>query len=416
MFASEAKALFAHPRIEPKLDLTSFYHYLSFRAVPAPRSLFEGIEKLGAGELMVVDVATGRGQRRVWWDPLTEAAPAPATREAAVDRLDELMGSSMDMRLESDVPVGVFLSGGVDSGLLLKMAADRKGSLDTFTVHYPGHDKYNEHHDAATLAKACGARHHEVPIHGGEYAASMATVAYHQDEPIAAPVCTPVYMLAQAARNAGVPVVLAGEGSDEIFIGYENWIRFRRLMQIDRLLPDLPGRLLRKVGHAALSASLSPLATHPEVLRRSKAGQPLFWSGAMDFGEDAKRRLLGPAVPTAGLDTYEAVIGPVWERYREARPAKRHGWLDDLRGPAVPPAGADAAADGQDGDGPLGRGPRTDPRSQAGRVPNGLAAPVARLARLGDQADVQGGRSATLAARVRLPQEARLPGAGQGVA
>jgi len=334
LFASEAKALLRHPHVTARLDQESFVHYLSFRAVPAPRTLFEGIECLGPGELLDIDLNSGARHRRTWWDPLERAATPPSTLSAAHERLEELLHQSFDLRLVADVPVGLFLSGGVDSAYLLRLLAQRDAAPETFTVVYPGHGDYNEGDDAARLAREAGARHHEVQLDEDSYDAALLDVVWHQDEPIAAPVCTSVYYLAREARRAGVPVVLAGEGSDELFIGYRNWLRMRDAQRWDSRLPDLPGRLLRRGASYLASARLPWLSPHAEVLRRSAAGQPLFWAGAMDFGERAKARLLGPAVRGVRPSTFDAVVRPLRAAF-EARGDARDltAWMTyvDLR-------------------------------------------------------------------------------------
>ena len=325
LFASESKALFAHPAVTARLDHESFRHYLSFRAVPAPRTLFEGVECLGPGERVEFDLERGRLARRTWWDPLERAATPPPTREAAEERLAELLEDSLEHRLVSDVPVGLFLSGGVDSAYLLQLMAERRRGVHTFTVSYPGHERHDEGAEATRLATEAGCIHTPVPLDQDAYGAALATVAYHQDEPIAAPVCASVYFLSRAAREHGIPVVLTGEGSDELFVGYRSWLRLRDAERWNRLLPDLPGRLVRR-GAAALGGLCLPwLSPYPELLRRAAAGQPLFWSGSTDFGERAKERLLGAAVQR-GESTFDAVVAPLRRRFLE------HGSADDLTG------------------------------------------------------------------------------------
>lgn len=325
-FASESKALFALPGIEARLDTDSFRHYLSFRAVPAPRTLFAGVECLGAGERIEVDLERRSLRRLLWWDPMANAADPPASEDEARERLEALLEDSARLRGLADVPVGLFLSGGVDSAYLLQLMAEGREGLDSFTVTYPGHAQYDEGREAARLAGAARARHHEVPLDAEAYASALADVAYHQDEPIAAPVCTSVYFLAKAAREAEVPVVLAGEGSDELFIGYRNWLRVRDAERWNRRLPDVPGRLLRRGAAAVGQACLPWLSPYAELLRRAAADQPLFWSGSTDFGERAKRRLLAPALELDLNDTYEEVVAPLRADYLE------RGRADDLTG------------------------------------------------------------------------------------
>lgn len=333
LFASEAKALFAHPAARPTLDREHFFHYLSFRSLPAPHSLFDGVEKLPAGWRAEYRLSDGRLTRARWWDPLAGGGEGvPASRAAAVDRLESLLEESFALRMEADVPVGLFLSGGLDSGYLMKLLGERGPGAAAFTVRYPGHERYNEDDDARRLAAEAGADYHDVPIDDEAFVQALAAVAYHQDEPIAAPVCTSVYFLSRAAREAGVPVILTGEGSDELFAGYDNWLGLRDLMRWDRRLPDLPGRPLRRAAAGLFGALRSPWDSHREILDRAALGQPLSWGGALDFGERAKRRLVGPEVPSAGLDTYEAMIAPQWQEWTAARghgdPTGWMSWMD----------------------------------------------------------------------------------------
>lgn len=333
-FASEAKALFAHPALDARLDHRSFRHYLSFRAVPAPATLFEGVRQLGAGELLELDLASGALRQRRWWDVLDSAQSPPPTEAAAHDRLEELLGASVDLRSTADVPVGLFLSGGVDSAYLLECLAERRERPSTFTLTYPDQAEYDEGAQALSRARAARADHHEVALDSTDYGQALARVAWHQDEPIAAPVCTSVYMLSRAARRANVPVILAGEGADELFVGYRSWIRLRDAERLNQRVPELPGRLLRRGAHAVCSPFLSWLAPEREVLRRAARGEPLFQGGALDFGEAAKAQLIGPAVGARDADTYAEVIAPLRADFVARRDAEDlTAWMSyvDLR-------------------------------------------------------------------------------------
>lgn len=336
LFASEAKALFQHPELEGVLDLTAFSQYLTFRFVPAPRSLFSGVEKVGAGQIWRIALDTGRESRWSYWNPLEVPVRDRMGQAEALDTLEALLSSSIRHRLEADVPVGFFLSGGVDSSLLLKTAGDSGASgLHSYTIAYPGFEEYDETRAARALAEACGTIHHEVPANDGDFADLMGQIAYYQDEPIAAPVCLPVYLLSQAARRTGVPVVLAGEGADELFVGYDSWLKLRDLTKWNRRLPDLPGRPARRLLRLLAAGMLPYRMRGWDALDRMAKGQPLFWGGAMDFGQRERDRLLGPAARhTQAPDDYEAVIEPVLTEFLKARPASDiTGWMTylDLR-------------------------------------------------------------------------------------
>lgn len=333
VFASEAKALFEHPHIDARLDKENLYHFLGFRSLPAPRTLFRSVSKLGPGEWASFDLASGRLRVTSYWEPLREPRRRPRFADAC-DELEALIESSVEHRMEADVPLGVLLSGGLDSGMLLQLASERLPEVATFTAGFPGHPAFDERTHARAAAERAGSRHHEVPVDDSAFGAHLEDVAYFQDEPLAAPVSVPVYLLAQQARAASVPVVLAGEGADELFMGYDTWRYLLKLQQWDRRMPDLPGRLIRRTTAAIASAVTAGFARWPDVHVRAARGQPLFWGGAMDFSERGRGCILGAAMSGSESDTYEAIIRPHWRRFRERRPASDvGGWMTylDLR-------------------------------------------------------------------------------------
>ena len=333
VFASEAKALFQHPGIKARLDTGNLFHFLGFRSLPAPLTLFRSVKKLGAAEWGAMDLASGRFATATYWNPLQR--PVEPRRFAdACDELDGLLTDAVTDRLEADVPVGVFLSAGIDSSVVLQRASDCTSDLSTFTAGYPGDSEFDESGAALATARRFGTRHHEVPIDDATFSGHLPDVAWFQDEPIAAPVCVPVYLLAQRAREAPVPVVLSGEGSDELFMGYDKWRYLLTMQQWDRRLPDVPGRVARRITAALACAATTGAARSPDVLLRAARGQPLFWGGAMDFSERGRHEILGPAMAGCDTDSYHAIIRPHWKRFREDRPeADITGWMTylDLR-------------------------------------------------------------------------------------
>ena len=324
VFASEIKALLKHPLVEAKLDSQSFVHYLTFRSTLAPNTLLENVRSLKPGELYEIDYLSNRVASKEWWNPLLTNCAVPTSLNQARDELESLLLDSVKLRLEADVPIGLFLSGGVDSAYLLQLMSELQGKVSTFTVSYPGHTDYNEHDAARRLAEDAGATHHDVQLGAGDFAKTLPTVAYYQDEPIAAPVCTSVYFLSHAAREAGCKVVLAGEGSDEIFVGYDSWLQTRTLQRWNDTLPKLPSRLLAQVPHFLASLCMSPFSSRREILRRLANGEQLFWGGALDFASPARDRLLGPQLRGYERDTYSEVIAPLREEYLN------HGSSDDI--------------------------------------------------------------------------------------
>ena len=318
-FASEIKALLADRALPRRVDETGLFHYLSFLTVPAPNTLFAGISKLESGSWIVVR-GDGGMQHHRYWDPWEHVDPRPGVSvdEAAKGVLERL-SEAVALRQVADVPVGVFLSGGIDSSTNAALFSTDDGApLRTFSIGYsPDHPSYRNELDYARLmADEVGADHHELLLTSDDVFNFLDRMVHLQDEPIADPVCVPLAYLSQQARDAGVKVCQVGEGADELFCGYDNWHSMLRLQRLDRrtgmhgakaLAADLAGR----VPSHALANDF-----RLEHLRRAGAGQPVFWSGAESFTDAAKRRLLSPRLRAqfAPLTSWD-VIEPIHRRY-----------------------------------------------------------------------------------------------------
>ncbi|ARU59506.1 asparagine synthase [Oleiphilus messinensis] len=333
-FSSEIKAFNSWPQHTAKVNLNAFCDYLSFRSVMAPNTMFEKIKKLEPGGLIQFELNTGQFQGSRWWDPLSHAATQPKSFQAAVDQFAEYQYDALTLQLGSDTPVGLFLSGGVDSALLLKTASDQHQKLSTFTAHYPEHSNYNEHLQAQNLASDFGTKHYQTPISREDYLRAQLAVCYHQDEPIAAPICTSIYYLCKTAKQAGVPVLLSGEGSDEAYFGYQNWLTIRKALAFQYHFPKLTRILAGCI--SPFLRSHYPYSPFPEFANRAKQNELLFWSGAIDFPEFCKNKLFGPVVlnELQHSDTFERVIKPLradFEQYRS--PSDYSSWMSytDIR-------------------------------------------------------------------------------------
>jgi len=225
-FASEIKAILALPGFNATLSPAAAYHYLTFMAAPAPLTMFEGIYKLPAGWLMRIG-SDGAAQARRYFAPwpshVLDALPQ-AEREA---RVRETLRASVRRQLLADVPVGLFLSGGVDSTALLAIASAVNGAPpDTFSVGFDHETELDETARAAEIAQRYGAKHTEVRISAEGVIARIEQLVREQDEPLADWVCLPLRAVAQAAHDAGLKTVLCGEGADEQFCGYTHYLRY----------------------------------------------------------------------------------------------------------------------------------------------------------------------------------------------
>jgi asparagine synthase (glutamine-hydrolysing) len=239
-FASELKALMPLPGVSRQIDLTAIEHYLALGYIPAPRTIFRGISKLPPACTMSVplDPALPLEEPRRYWH-LPDPQPANAAgAPARIDQLRQTMAEAVSLRLEADVPLGFFLSGGLDSSIVLALArqARPQGTLRTFTMAFdqPG---YDESALAATMAAHVGAEHTVLNVRSESIEEMLAAVCRAADEPLADASAVPTWLLSRAARQH-VTVILSGDGGDELFGGYD---RYRAALLADRLdrLPPL---------------------------------------------------------------------------------------------------------------------------------------------------------------------------------
>src|SRR5439155_18253627 len=224
LFASEIRALLAHPDVSPELDRTAFWHYLTFIVAPAPLTMFRGIFKVPAGHRVTID---WRGQATTtrWWDcdpgRSRLLSEQDISEPEAVQELTRLLKQSIARRMVSDVPFGVLLSGGVDSSLNVALMSElMTRPVTTFTIGYEGKESYNEFQFARRISARYQTDHHETFINAEEAQNFLPLLVRLQDEPIADNVCIPLYFLARLVKQSGTTVVQVGEGADENFLGY----------------------------------------------------------------------------------------------------------------------------------------------------------------------------------------------------
>ncbi|MQA67430.1 MAG: asparagine synthase (glutamine-hydrolyzing), partial [Alphaproteobacteria bacterium] len=216
-FASEIKALLTDPAQPRAVDEDALFHFLSFLTTPAPQTLFAGIRKLPAGGLLRVQ-ADGTMEERRWWDVLDHAAPMPDGGADPAPRLLSELRDAVAIRKLADVPVGVFLSGGVDSSTNLALFSEGEDSrVKAFSITYAGDQASvaDEMPFARAMARRTGAEHWEHELTQRDLLDFLPRMIALQDEPIADPVCVPVYYVSKLAREHGVVVAQVGEGADE---------------------------------------------------------------------------------------------------------------------------------------------------------------------------------------------------------
>jgi asparagine synthase (glutamine-hydrolysing) len=325
VLGSEIKALLAHPLVGRAVNEAAIPSYFTHLVTPSPHTLFSGISKLPPGTLAVCD--SGGVRCRRYWNLFQPRRWAPQPLADAADHVRQRLEDSVQARMMSDVPVGVLLSGGLDSTTLVALLRDRADSLATFSVGFAGESQLDERAEARAVARHYGTRHHEVEISERDALGFLPTLVHHQDEPLADPVCVPLHFVCRLARDHGVKVVLAGEGSDELFWGYprydlllRRWRTLRTLLALPRPLRSLlPGvvptkgrrhlqrrELLEQVAAGRLSPIHLPLGltTYERARLLHRPYDRFAWTPS-DHGITAS----ADPLTTLGFDTQEHEIG-----------------------------------------------------------------------------------------------------------
>src|SRR5437762_7290931 len=217
-FGSEIRAVLAGERSQPEIDPTALNLFLRFRYTPSPLTLFQGIRNLAPGTMLVLEGGKYREER--WYDYTPIPFSRPREDEEAAHELLELYRGAVRRHLLSDVPVGILLSGGIDSGLLLALMNEEGGPWPAYSVGYGESFNDDELSDAAETARVLGARHVTVKLDRAEFERSLPKIVECVEEPVAASSIVPMYFVSQRARE-DVKVALIGQGPDELFGGYK---------------------------------------------------------------------------------------------------------------------------------------------------------------------------------------------------
>ncbi len=271
LFASEVRALLATDLVERRLCREAVDAYLAFGAVLAPRTMLAGVESLLPGEAWSFALDATQPlrapERRRYWTPPFVADATTLRREEAVERLRPVLLEAAGLRMLADVPVGVFLSGGIDSSSVVALLAHQGHTLHTFSVGF-GDSAYDESQYARLVADHFGAKHHPLHLEPAAVLADFEASLAAYDQPSIDGINT--YHIAQATRQAGIKVALSGLGGDELFAGYPYFRHAARLESIT-------GRTLAQFAHlwlrwtapgSARAVKLGQLMQHPRRLVR----------------------------------------------------------------------------------------------------------------------------------------------------
>ncbi len=281
-FASEIKSLLLHPKISPRPNFSLLPIYLNFGTSCNNETLFEGIKKLPPAHYFILD-DKGEIKTERYWNPFALVGEFDnITIDEASQQIINMLRQAIKDRMISDVPFGVFLSGGIDSSLNVALMAELMNRpVDTFTVGFKELEKYNELEYANKIVQIFGTNHHEILIDERDAFEVLEKIVWHEDEPNADPVCIPLFFLSKLTRESGTIVIQVGEGSDEQFVGYPWLLRdykfYNSFWKYYSFIPNHIKRLIYFLSSPLFAKTNNFLPL--EILRRASYNQEFYWSG-----------------------------------------------------------------------------------------------------------------------------------------
>lgn len=292
-FGSEIKAILAHPDFKKNIDDEGVGYYLTFSSTPSPSTMFADVKKLPPAHYLMV---SERGvEEREYWNPVKPGGEAQS-EEFYIGEIRRLLRDSIKLQMVSDVPFGCFLSGGIDSSMNAALMSEALGKpVETFSVGSALHDKYNEFQYSREIAKIIGAKTHEILITEKHLEEFLPQYGFYADDPNGDQVCLPLFYLSKLTKESGVTVIQVGEGSDELFAGYDTYLKAWKLYNSWwKWLEHLPGFAKGIPFHAAKFLKNPKYEFTQEYFRRLSAHQEPFWGNAIAFTDFQKARLMTP--------------------------------------------------------------------------------------------------------------------------
>lgn len=286
IFGSEIKSILQHPEVSPQVNYMELMNLLHYLMSGTEHTLFDNIHKLPSGHFLEFN-KNSEIKIHQYWHPFSNISDLSAnTNEKNVDEILQKLRDSIDARMMSDVPIGAFLSGGIDSSLNVALMSEiMNRPVDTYTVGFKDLVKYNEFYYAQLIAKRFKTNHHEIIIDQKDSMDAIDKIIWHNDEPNADPVCIPIYYLSKLTKDSGTTVAQVGEGSDEQFFGYD-WIirdwKFEKTYY--KTFTSFP-KVLRNLVYSISSPLLNRKGMYiiSEYIRRAKEKEYLYRTGSNRF-------------------------------------------------------------------------------------------------------------------------------------
>jgi asparagine synthase (glutamine-hydrolysing) len=319
LFGSEIKSVLAYPGIAAEFNRGTLAEYLAFGYITGADTMFAGIRKLMPGHTLELPE---QGEPRIeqYWDLTTEVDQEPRPRDYYVKTYRDLLEGAVSSHLMSDVPLGVFLSGGLDSSAIAALTSKARGDrIQTFSVGY-GEEAFSELVYAREVAEHIKSEHYEVRLSREEFFNNLPRLIWHEDEPIVWPSSVSLYFVARLAREK-VTVVLTGEGSDETLAGYTRYAWTLLNSRMDRVYRSITPDAVRRWVRAAIQASPLKSSLHRQLQHTSLVRDGNSWSSFYfdnffsAFAASQQSDLLTPATRAEAGDAYAGSLG-AWERSR----------------------------------------------------------------------------------------------------
>jgi len=338
-FASELRALLASGTLPRRISPDALTSYLLFGSVSEPVTLIESAFSLPPGHRLLLHLPDRRKvpRARPWWDPVQSSAARDPERPrdfaSAVPRLRVLLEDSIRGHLLADVPVGLFLSSGLDSSAIAAIAARQKPGIHSFTLTFPD-TAYDEGPLSGTVARHTGTQHTDVPLQGADMLVRLEEAVAALDQPSMDGINT--YFVSWAARQVGLKVALSGLGGDELFAGYPSFADVPRLMRLDAVARFVPGAF-RRVSSPLVNKFLGRRGSADAVRKATDAWlmpdalpHPYFFTRLL-FPPSELRRLTEPRFRSSSISADGVTLDPTWLAWLE-RVADQAKLLEPIAG------------------------------------------------------------------------------------
>src|SRR5438132_223964 len=317
LFGSEIKAILAYPGVKAEFNQSTLAEYLAFGYIAGPETMFAGVQKLLPGHTLELN-ESGELKVEPYWDLSVRSDSDHRPRSYYVKAYRDLLEECVASHLMSDVPLGMFLSGGLDSSAVAALATKIRGEpIETFSVGY-GEEEYNELPYARQVAEHLGSKHHEVRLSREEFFETLPQLIWHEDESIVWPSSVSLYFVARLARKR-VSVVLTGEGSDETLAGYTRYAWTLKNSRMDNVYRALTPAFLRRlvrdgINAGPLSAALHRKLEHSFLVRDGASWASFYFDNFYSaFSAAEQEELLSDRVNGVSGDAYAGSMH-YWEK------------------------------------------------------------------------------------------------------